>query len=80
MKLKMLNMKLKTLEESNAEAFKNNTNQQKWMYGEPTKNGIACPVCTAELYDSSPMLTLPSSPAQKYIHCNNCEFKGTRYL
>ena len=42
------------------------------------KNGIACPSCGAELFDTSPLVVLTSSPAQKHIHCNGCSYKGYR--
>lgn len=45
---------------------------------EPKPNGIACPKCGEELMDSSPMTTLTSYPAQKYIHCPKCDYVGFR--
>lgn len=44
----------------------------------PKLNGIACPKCNAELFDSSPYLVLLSMPSKKNIHCSNCNFKGYR--
>jgi len=72
----MTKKKLKTLEEYNAEARR--------MFGdifgsnEPHINGLACPECGAELFDSEPIMTLASYPPQKKIHCNNCEYNGYR--
>lgn len=64
---------LKTLEESNAERRKiQEKNNPKY----PLKNGIACPNCGLELYDSDPGILL-SYPAQKNIHCD-CGYKGYR--
>lgn len=42
------------------------------------KNGIECPKCKSELYDSSPMITLASNPPRKNIHCESCDFVGYR--
>jgi C4-type Zn-finger protein len=44
----------------------------------PRLNGIACPKCGEELYDSNPMITLTSIPAQKNVHCSKCEHVGYR--
>lgn len=46
--------------------------------GAPCRNGIACPRCSAELWDSSPMLSLTSFPSQKNVHCDACGFRGFR--
>ena len=43
----------------------------------PVKNGIACPLCGKELYDTHPNMTLASNPPQKNVHCN-CGYKGYR--
>ncbi len=45
---------------------------------DPRLNGIACSECKAELYDSSPMITLTSNPPQKNIHCSKCDYIGYR--
>jgi hypothetical protein len=68
--------KLKSLAEFNAEKLKSNfdlTDLQK-----PKKNGIACPACAEELFDSKPMETLLSFPAQKNVHCEKCNYIGLR--
>jgi len=65
-------MKLRTLEQHDAlkaEAYR--------ISGLPKKNGIACPSCGKELFDTSPAVVLPSAPPRKYIHCETCDFKGT---
>lgn len=67
---------LKGLDESNAEY---------WSYhaalytNRPQKNGIACPECGEELWDSNPMVTLTSHPAQKNTHCD-CGWSGYRIV
>ena len=44
----------------------------------PILNGIACPKCSEELYDSTPTITLTSMPAQKNVHCSKCDHVGYR--
>ena len=46
---------------------------------EPKRNGIECPDCNAELYDSSAGVVLASMPAQYNIHCGECSYSGYRY-
>jgi hypothetical protein len=74
-KLKHMNKKLKTLDEHNSERggfhWRLNSN-------EPQLNGIACPKCGEELYDSNPMMTLSSMPPQKNVHCSKCGYNGYR--
>jgi hypothetical protein len=67
---------MKTLDEHNKE--------RRAIYGaiqnamtRPHKNGIACPKCGAELYDSDPGITLTSNPPQKNVRCD-CGFTGYR--
>lgn len=48
------------------------------MDNSPRLNGIACPACGAELYDSNPMITLTSMPLQKNVHCSKCDYIGYR--
>ena len=69
--------KLKTLEESNAISW----SSQNFDFNKPQLNGIECPNCKKELYDSQPMVTLTSSPAQKTTVCLNdgCGYTGYRY-
>ncbi len=68
--------KLISLEHNDAQAFSQTFNYM----GDPELNGVACPKCGEELYDSSPNIILTSSPAQKYIHCSKCGYKGTRFI
>jgi len=67
--------KLKNLDEYNTE-------QNKWHWklnsNEPILNGIACPKCGEELYDSNPMMTLTSMPPKKNVHCSKCDYVGYR--
>lgn len=43
----------------------------------PHPNGIACPACGKELWDSNPSLTLTSNPPKKNVHCG-CGYHGYR--
>lgn len=45
----------------------------------PRFNGIACPACGNELYDTD-MSVLASIPPQKNTHCGRCNYRGYRYL
>ena len=42
-------------------------------------NGLACPKCGCELYDSSPNRMSESLPPQFAVACSNCEYHGLRY-
>lgn len=44
----------------------------------PCPNGIACPQCGEELWDSFLLTILTSHPPQKMVHCLKCKFKGNR--
>jgi ribosomal protein S27E len=46
----------------------------------PVLNGIECPKCGEELYDSTPNTILASYPPQKNVHCHNCGYVGYRTL
>ena len=48
--------------------------------GKPKKNGLKCPKCNKNLYDSHPNITLTSNPAQKEVHCKKCGYHGYRTL
>jgi hypothetical protein len=43
------------------------------------KNGIACPKCGEEMYDTNPNMILTSNPPKKSVHCK-CGFSGYRTL
>ena len=48
----------------------------------PVKNGLICQNngCNGDLWDSEPNVILTSDPAQKNVHCGDCEYKGTRFI
>ena len=70
-------MTLRSLGEFNAEAWERHEQSNA-----PTPNGIACPDCGLELWDTEPMTTLTSYPPQKTVGClkisGGCGFRGTR--
>lgn len=70
--------KLKSLKEHNSNRLK-----QIWQISgtklEPVPNGIECPDCGKELFDSNPGQLLLSNPPQHEIHCKYCKYTGTRY-
>ena len=61
--------KLISLEEHNKRATQPN---------ETGGNGIACPNCGSELFDSNNSIVLTSYPLQYGIFCKQCDYKGTR--
>lgn len=71
-------MSLKTLKEHDDDRMAVHERRLKAM--EPHPNGIACPTCGEELWDSSPGLVLTSSPEQKNVHCPACKWSGYAYL
>lgn len=48
-----------------------------WVMNEPRPNGISCPRCEKELFDSAPNMVLASNPPQKNVHCR-CGYRGYR--
>ena len=74
-KIKVMSKKLKDLNEHNAQA---SSMQWEMNYTSPRLNGIACPKCGKEMYDSNPMVMLTSMPAQKNVHCSKCDYVGYR--
>ncbi len=68
---------MKTLEEHNAERSDMYPTYNN-RYGQPIKNGIECPKCGEELFDSSPAITYTSIPPKKAIKCDNCNYTGYR--
>ena len=77
--------KLKTLEENNAFAFSGTAfafSGTGLAFNVPRLNGIACPKCGSELFDSNPNITLTSFPAQKNTHCSSekCDYTGYRFI
>lgn len=67
--------KLKTLDEHNL---------QVKIVGQnlPQPNGIECPNCGSELFDSNPNMTLMSFPPQKRVIClkDSCDYSGFRFI
>jgi len=63
-----------SLEEHDSQRIKAEHSMNK----DPHPNGIECPVCKKELWDSSPTVMLYSYPSQKHIHCPECGYKGYR--
>lgn len=68
---------MKTLEEHNSQQL-----NAYWQLNSnaPVLNGISCPDCNEELYDSSPMTTLTSNPPQKNVNCSKCGYVGYRIV
>ena len=67
---------MKTLQEHNSSRMADYHLQNE--AAKPHPNGIKCPKCDKELWDSNPMVTLTSSPPQKNVHCPDCGFRGYR--
>jgi predicted RNA-binding Zn-ribbon protein involved in translation (DUF1610 family) len=67
---------LKSLMEHNYERHAAHERSRRAM--EPHANGIACPKCGEELWDSDPCVTLSSNPPQKNVHCPACGHRGYR--
>jgi hypothetical protein len=58
-------------------------NQQRSKYYDDVQaaqrshpNGVACPTCDEELWDTNPMVVLTSCPPQKNVHCPTCGYVG----
>jgi DNA-directed RNA polymerase subunit RPC12/RpoP len=43
------------------------------------RNGIACPTCGNEMYDSGSYMQLTDPPMQ-HIHCLRCGYRGARVV
>ena len=67
---------MKTLEQHNSERMERIRNRE--LLNQPHPNGIECPKCGKELWDSSPRTTLASNPCQKNVHCPECNYAGYR--
>lgn len=65
-----------TLDEFNKERIKQYEDLKRLR--DPCPNGIACPECNSELWDSNPSMTLASNPPKKHIHCPDCDYRGYR--
>ena len=42
------------------------------------RNGLACPVCGSGLFDTNERWVLPMYPLKRKIHCEECDFHGSR--
>ena len=67
---------METLDEHNEKRWKAHTALMDEQKSHP--NGIECPKCGKELWDSNPMITLTSNPPQKDVHCPACGYVGYR--
>ena len=67
---------LKTLKKHDEERWELHRELQKLQ--QPHPNGIECPECGKELWDSDPTCTLTSNPPQKNVHCPSCGYTGYR--
>ena len=65
---------MKTLKQHNSDARKF---YRRMGEDSPCKNGIACPKCGKELFDTRPTMMLASDPPQKAVHCE-CGYSGYR--
>ncbi len=65
-----------TLEEHNQRRMNNHKLLE--IMKKPHPNGIACPECGKELWDSNPMFIKASIPPQLDIHCPACDYRGYR--
>ena len=71
------NTTLISLEEHNKKVME--TTWTSMDNNNPTPNGIECPQCKSELYDSNPNIVLTTHPAQKNVHCS-CGYSGYRFV
>jgi len=67
---------MKTLEQHNSERMENYKFIERKRLPHP--NGVECPKCGSELWDSDPTAILASNPPQKNIHCPACGYVGFR--
>jgi DNA-directed RNA polymerase subunit RPC12/RpoP len=66
---------MKTLEEHNSDRWEA---YARLNSNDPRPNGIKCPKCGSELWDSTPSIILCSNPPQKDTHCPSCGYRGYR--
>ncbi len=66
---------MKTLKKHNEQREEEYWRVQKLLG--PHENGIACPKCGEELWDSNSYI-LSSIPPKKDVHCPECGYKGYR--
>jgi hypothetical protein len=68
---------MKSLEEHNQER---SIAYQDIFDSKPTPNGIECPECKGELYDTQPNMVLASYPPMKNVGCLRCKYSGYRVV
>lgn len=66
--------KLKSFQHTNA--ARTQTHMDNW--NAPRRNGLACPKCKEELWDSEPDITIETQPPQKKVMCKGCGYVGHR--
>lgn len=62
----------------NLDSFNEEKSKSYSSLSVPRLNGIACPKCGSELYDSNPSFSLMTYPPKKAINCSKCEYTGYR--
>ena len=70
---------METLKEFNVQRLKD-WNHFREDISKPHPNGLLCPKCKYELWDSTPGKILLSNPPQKNVHCPMCGFHGFRFV
>ena len=66
---------METLDEYNRRKL---NQRQYFNAASPHPNGIACPQCGAELWDSDACIILLSDPPQRNVRCPSCMHVGYR--
>ena len=67
---------MKTLEDHNQEKWDAYRATQEGKL--PHTNGISCPECGKDLWDSNPTVVLATNPPQKNVRCIACGYAGFR--
>ena len=69
---------MKTLAEHDAEKIESH---HKWQRSNQAHaNGITCPECGKELWDSPTLVLLTSYPPRIAVRCPACGYSGTRLV
>lgn len=61
------------------ESLESHNSKKIGAYSTQKANGIACPNCGKELYDTNSNIMLATHPAKFSINCHNCDYIGTRF-
>jgi len=67
---------MKTLFEFNKKRYESYQRDENSM--KPRPNGIECPECKEELWDSATMCTITSKPPLENVYCPKCGYRGYR--